>query len=290
MESMTGFGSGNISGPQMEGKIEIKSTNHKYLDVQIRGPRELFALEERMRQKITQTIHRGRVEIRLSVKFNEEYYANASLNTALAKSYHRGLQELKEMTGETEALLPLLANLPEVFTLECQELDTEILWETIEESLGEALDELLAMKKVEGEKLHLDINRHKKELATCLEQIDQLKDRVVVRAEERLRERLQELLEDQAIDEDRVIQEIAILADKSNIEEEIVRLQSHISQLENISNASQAVGRKLDFLLQEMNREVNTIASKASDDDISRLVIEAKSAIEKIREQVQNVE
>ncbi|OWZ84157.1 YicC/YloC family endoribonuclease [Natranaerobius trueperi] len=289
--SMTGFGSSKLSDSELEGKIEIKTLNHKYLDIQVKGPRELFSLEESIRKMVSDRISRGRIEIRFNIKFTEQHHANAELNKPLAESYLQGLTELKEMTEEHDrSLLSIVSRLPEVFILQREEVDDSKLWQKIQSSLNEALDELLSMKEREGDKLKADIITHKNNLNDLVSKIYQLKDRSTDKVKGRLKDRVGEMIEDQNIDENRILQEVAILSDKANIDEELVRINSHINQMNEVLEESGSIGRKLDFIVQEMNREINTIASKANDEEISQLVIEAKSTIEKIREQVQNVE
>ncbi len=291
MYSMTGFGSSEVNNEIFYGKIDIKSLNHKYLDVQVKGPREFFALEEKIRKQVSKKIARGRVEIRLGLQFTEKSYKRACLNSILVQDYMEGLQEIRRMTGESEQpIMPLVFKLPEVFTLEQESMDEELLWQNIEAGLEKALNELVSMKKREGEEMKHDIENSRDKLEKVVEDIENLKERSSEKVAHRLREHLQELLNTQGIDESRIIQETALHAEKANIDEELVRMKSHLKQIKEVCNDAPPQGKKLDFVTQEMNREINTIASKSSDENISRLVIEAKSLIEKIREQVQNVE
>jgi len=291
MYSMTGFGSSKIATSELEGKIEIKTLNHKYLDIQMKGPRELFSLEEKIRHEISKKIKRGRVEIRFNIKFSDQNYVDATLNTALVKSYIEGLQKIQKMIGESEQpLLPLVSKLPDVFLLEQPDVDEFKLWEKVQEGVTAALDELIEMKCREGGRLKQDIFEQRNKLEELVEKISELKDRVTRKIYTRLKKRMEEFLNEQDIEENRIVQEAAIYSDKANIDEELVRMRSHINQIDGFLDENGPVGRKLDFVVQEMNREINTIASKANDEEISQLVIEAKSTVEKIREQVQNIE
>ncbi len=287
---MTGFGSSDISTPEMEGKVEIKTLNHKYLDINVKGPRDLFSLEETIRQEISRKITRGRVEVRVKLDFSNQYSNQARLNPTLADSYYRGLQELQQMTGEQGSLLHILAKMPEVFILEQEGIDEEKLWEGVNPALHAAVDKILVMKAKEGERLKTDIENHGEELQTIVKQINERKDISENKAYKKLTERLNQLLSDSEVEHHRIVQEAAIASDKANIDEELVRMNSHLQQLNEFTGEQGAVGKKMDFLVQEMIREINTIASKSNDEKISRLTINAKSTIEKIREQVQNVE
>ncbi|WP_041367545.1 YicC/YloC family endoribonuclease [Natranaerobius thermophilus] len=288
---MTGFGSGDISAPEMEGKVDVKTLNHKYLDINVKGPKELFSLEDKIRQEISRKVARGRVEVRFKIHFTDQQNIEAKFNKSLAESYWQGLQELKKLTGEAEQpLLPVLAKMPEVFSLEQSDIDEESAWEAIYHGILEALDEVVEMKEREGKKLKTDIIDQSKHLQEIVSEIDNRKSYSENKGYERLTQRLSELLSEHDIDENRIIQEAAIYSDKANIDEELVRMHSHLNQIEQFVEEEGAIGKKLDFLVQEMIREINTIASKSNDEIISKLVIEAKSIIEKIREQVQNVE
>lgn len=291
MRSMTGFGSSSTESPGFECKVEIKSVNHRYLNIIVRTPKDFFSLEEKIRQKISKYLERGRVEVRVDIKFMEEEYVEPKFNAQVADKYLDGLKELKEITGEKDvSILQVLAKMPEVFSLEKMDIDEGDYWPVIEKAVTEATRELIEMKELEGQAMKNDIFSRKEVLEGLISEVKEMSPRVEKQIKERFMSRLEGLIREGNIEKDRVVGEAALLAEKAAIDEELVRLESHINQLEEIINKEEFIGRKLDFLLQEINREINTVASKADDEGISKKVLEIKSQVEKIREQTQNIE
>ncbi|TFG38004.1 MAG: YicC family protein [Syntrophobacterales bacterium] len=293
IKSMTGYGRAET---ELEGRnvvIEIKSLNHRNLEVHVRLPAFLGFLEMDIKKRIQEKISRGRVEI--GMKVDAEPGANGgeklSVNLPLIREYHALLKNIKEELGlQDEITLNLIARLKNGIYVSDLEIDPDEAWKTIHGALDEAVDSLLKMKEKEGELLYSDFVER---LALTKGYIQKLEARAPVVAleyKDRLRERIGELAQGVEIDESRLSQEIAILAEKSDITEETVRLTSHMVQFREMIQEGGATGRKLDFLLQEMHREINTIGSKSNDLEISSNVIEIKTELAKLREQVQNIE
>jgi uncharacterized protein (TIGR00255 family) len=290
-KSMTGFGRGSFEAEGKSFIVEIKSVNHRYLDLNIKMPRNLASLEDRIRKSVSEKLSRGKVDVYVTQNTISTNDVAANFNSALADSYVNCLKQIKERYDIRDDIsVSLVARFPDVITLNHQEEDIEKIWGTLNVPLNEALSMLVSMREREGLKLKEDI------LSRCdyiLELVDIISERapaISVQYKEKLEKKLRELLGDTKIDEARLAMEVAIFADKSSIDEEIVRLRSHISQLTETLKLSEPIGRKLDFIIQEMNRETNTIGSKANDLDLVNTMLNIKNEIEKIREQVQNVE
>lgn len=291
IKSMTGFGRGFIEQNGRSFTVEIKTVNHRYCDVNIKMPKSLFSFEERIRKIIKSKLNRGKIDVFITQNNYDKKDVVAHLNETLADSYYDCLCKIKERYNIDEQVsLELVSKFPDVITLKQKEEDTDSLWEDLYIPLSAAVDAVLKMRTVEGEKLKEDIIGKTVSIKNKLSSVTQKADTVVKEYEKKLRERLAELLKDYDLDENRIAMEVVIYADKASIDEEIVRLSSHLIQLEETFKLDEAVGRKLDFIVQEMNREANTIASKASDLDMINLTINIKNEIEKIREQIQNVE
>jgi len=291
IRSMTGFGRGNYEESGRSFVIEIKSVNHRYLDVNVKLPRAMISLEERIRKAISEKISRGKIDVFVTQSNYEKEDMVASFNEHLADSYVKCLQEIRDRYSVRDDIsVSLIAKFPDVISLQKDEQDLEELWKTAEVPLKMAVDALVAMRVREGEKLKEDIVTRCNNISELVEKVELRAPLVVKEYKERLEQRLKELLNGAVIDENRVAMEIAIFADKSNIDEEIVRLKSHLAQMIENTKMEEAVGRKLDFILQELNRETNTIGSKANDAELVQIVLNMKNEIEKIREQVQNVE
>lgn len=289
--SMTGFGRGQYKTGGVEISVEIRSVNHRYNDISIKMPRFLSFLEERIRQYIQSRISRGRVDVYISYEELEQDRLEVVINKELAHRYMEALSELKEYTGLKDDIdLSLLTSFPEVITVEQKELDEERVWQQVSVALEQAVDILVKMRKREGENLKRDILERLKTIDNLVSKIEGRSHDVVLEYKQKLEKRVEELARGIDIDRDRLYQEVVIFADRSNITEEIVRLRSHISQMNTSLEQGGIIGRKLDFLAQEMYRESNTIASKASDLYISTWVVEIKSELEKVREQIQNIE
>lgn len=292
IKSMTGFGRGTCTDSTRTFIIEMKSVNHRFQETSIRLPRTLISFEDKIRSIIAEHIKRGKVDVYISQKDYNKESTEAVLNINLAKSYLNCLKTINEEFGlRGDITVSTLSKLPEVITLEQKEENLDEIWIVIESALRDALDKLLIMRYSEGEKLKKDLILKLDNIKNLVNNINERAPFVVKEYKERLSSRLEELLDDkQKYDEGRVAMEIAIFADKASIDEEITRLNSHIEQIKSTLNLEESIGRKLDFIIQEMNREANTIASKANDLKILNYTLEVKSEIEKIREQVQNIE
>lgn len=292
LKSMTGYGRGEYVNEYFNIIIEIKSVNHRYADIVVKLPRHINFLEEKIKKAVKEKINRGKVDIYVNLEYINESAIDLKVDVPLAKAYKQILEQLsKELNIDDNVKLFNILGLPEIIKTEKKELDEGLLWSSLKEALDIALDNILEMKILEGEAIKYDMLSKLYEIEKLVDEIELRAPNVVIEYRDRLRERIEELLDDDIkLDEERLAQEIAIFADKSNINEEIVRLKSHISQFKTIVNEDDAVGRKLDFLIQEMNRETNTIGSKANDIFISNNVVLIKAEIEKIREQVQNIE
>jgi len=292
VKSMTSFGrASSTQGSKHLFSIEMKSVNHRYLDVNVRMPKSMIALEEEIRKLINKSLSRGKVDVFINLKGNSEGNGVAKVNLELAKSYLKCLMDIEESLGvKNDITINQIARYPEVITIVEEEDSIEEIFEEIKPLIEESLLMMEGMRTVEGEKLKEDILLKISEIEVLVEEIAKIADRVPKAYKIKLEERLKKLLESVDIDENRIALEIAVIADKSAVDEEITRLSSHINQLRKTFEDSGTIGRKLDFIIQEMNREANTIASKSSDVDMTNIVINIKNLIEKIREQVQNIE
>ena len=291
-KSMTGFGIGEFKDQYYNLSVECKTINHKYLDINPRIPRKLSFLEDKLRFLIKDHLGRGRVDI--FVKFETVTSVGSQLvyDAELAKQYYHILKNIKSDFGLEEPISPVdIAKFPDVVKITEAEDDEEILWNMLSDAANKALENLCNMRIIEGKKLEKDILVRADLLERSVCDLEKYTDTIEKEYKDKLYARISELLDDpKVVDEYRLAQEVAIYADKSNITEEIVRFKSHINQLRDTVTADESVGRKMDFLIQEMNREVNTMGSKSSDVSIANLVINMKAELEKIREQVQNIE
>ncbi len=291
-KSMTGFGIGEFKDQYYNLSVECKTINHKYLDINLRIPRKLSFLEDKLRFLIKDHLGRGRVDI--FVKFETVTSVGSQLvyDAELAKQYYHILKNIKSDFGLEEPISPVdIAKFPDVVKITEAEDDEEILWNMLSDAANKALENLCNMRIIEGKKLEKDILARADLLERAVCDLEKYTATIEKEYKDKLYARISELLDDpKVVDEYRLAQEVAIYADKSNITEEIVRFKSHINQLRDTVTADESVGRKMDFLIQEMNREVNTMGSKSSDVSIANLVINMKAELEKIREQVQNIE
>ncbi|MBZ9687964.1 YicC family protein [Clostridium estertheticum] len=291
IRSMTGFGRGNCEKDGKSFTIEIKSVNHRYFETNIRMPRVLIAFEDKIRKIIGEKVKRGKLDVFVTQGNYDKEDAYANLNEKLAESYIKCFQVLKDKYNlEGDISVSQIARLPEVITLKQKEEDISETFEQIEESLNEALEALLFMREREGEKLLEDVIIKCDFISGLVQKVKERSPFVFDEYKGKLTQRLNALHKEVEFDENRVAMEVAIFADKAGIDEEIVRLNSHIQQMRETLVIDEPIGRKLDFIIQEMNRETNTIASKANDLEILNTVINMKSEIEKIREQIQNIE
>lgn len=289
--SMTGFGRGTFETDERGYTIEIKSVNHRYLDLNIKLPKSLISLEGRIRKEIGNKISRGKIDIFLTQNIYQIKNEKAIFNKEVGDSYFSCLQEIKERYEISENIsVSLISRFPEVITLSQKEEDLEIIWSIINKSLEEALTNLNSMRDTEGDKLKEDILLKINQVEEMILEIEEKAPLVPVLYKEKLYNRMKEILEDSKLDESRLYAEVTVYTDRACIDEEIVRLKSHISQLKSTLDINEPIGRKLDFILQEVNRETNTIGSKANDLGITKLVVEMKNTGEKIREQIQNLE
>ncbi|SFR05579.1 YicC/YloC family endoribonuclease [Desulfoscipio geothermicus] len=291
IKSMTGFGRGEIENDILKVGIEMKSVNHRYCEIVLRMPRSLNVLEDRIKRVIQQKVARGRVDVYINMELCGPGRVTVKVDETLAASYLQTCRELQARLGVSgEITISELMHLSGVFSLEEAGEDAQQWWPALEAALQAALDGLMAMRVREGRQLAADISERAARITAHVKEIEQRSPVVVEEYRDRLRQRLKELLDSGAMDPARLDTEVVIFAERSNIAEEVTRLKSHLEQLAGCLGIEAPVGRKLDFLLQEMNREINTIASKSSDLAISRTVVEVKSELEKIREQVQNIE
>jgi len=290
--SMTGFGRGEYKDDNYYFLVECKTINHKYSDINIRMPRKILFLEEKVRNIAKNYIRRGRADIYIKFEILGNEDVNLKLDENLAAQYVDILKKLKDKFDLVDDISVMsIAKFPDVVSTEEKEEDEDLIWSKLNEALEETFIKLKEMRSEEGSKLAEDISMRCDFLSKYIEDIEGFSDRVVEDYKEKLNARINDLVDDPSvIDESRLAQEVAIFADKSSITEEIVRFKSHIDQLKKTVVKNESIGRKIDFLIQEMNRETNTIGSKSSDLNITNLVVEVKSELEKIREQIQNIE
>ena len=290
MKSMTGYGRSKLEKEGRQYQIEIKSVNHKYSDVSVKLPRSLSYLEDKIRKEVANYVTRGKVDVFVTFINNSDKGKNIKINKELAQIYIAELEELASTAHiKTDYSVMDITKLPEVLTIENEE-DEDLIWEEVKEVLNQALESFIQMRTKEGEKLAQDIQQRAGNISKQVERISQYSAGLVEEYVVKLRERIKEILKTDVVDETRLAQEVVIYSDKCSIEEELTRLRSHLIQLQDILKKDIPVGKKLDFLVQEMNRETNTIGSKANSLDITNLVIEVKTEIENIREQIQNIE
>ncbi len=290
IKSMTGFGRGEFSQGASTFSVDVRSVNHRYSDVSVRMPRAMSALEEKVREFVTEKISRGKVDVYINYNtFGQN--SQVKLDTNLAKAYVDSLNTLKEMFGiRDEINLSLLTRFPDIMSLETAEMDMDELWLILKPALEMAFNALVEMRLREGERLKNDLLDKLVNVKGFVSNIKEKSYSIVDEYKNKLYDRIKELTKDIPIDENRLLTEVAVFADKTSIDEELVRLASHLEELQKALNFKGSVGKKLDFIIQEMNREVNTIGSKITDLGILNNVINIKTEIEKIREQIQNIE
>ena len=291
LKSMTGFGRAvkEIDGYVIS--VELKSVNHRYFEFFSRIPRQYGFLDEKLKSYINSRVSRGKVECFVAVEALNTESADVVVNNTLASAYVKALKEiastyeLKEDFGAST-----ISRFQDVLIVKKEEEDEERIWGYVKSVASDAIDKFIAMREVEGAKMRDDIYSRGQFILDCVSFIEERSPQTVKEYNDKLIERVHELIGDVSLDEARIIQEVAIYADKVAVAEETVRLRSHIAQLNAFIEASEPVGRKMDFLVQEINRETNTIGSKANDVDIARKVVDIKAEVEKIREQIQNIE
>lgn len=291
LRSMTGFGRGEDTIGGRHIVFEIKSVNHKYFEFNSRIPRGYLFLEDKLKAYIQGKISRGKVDVFLQIETLEETDVQVLVNHSLASAYVTALQELKERYQlPDEPSLALLSKYSDIFSVHKAPEDEDAVWEAVRQVADQAIASFLKMREAEGARLKADILEKAGEIVALVDQVERHTPETVEHYRERLRAKIEELLQDNRFDEQRVLTEVAIFADKVAVDEETVRLRSHFQQLQRLVDSDGPVGRKIDFLVQEMNREANTIGSKSVNSQIAYLVVDIKALIEKIREQVQNVE
>ncbi len=290
IKSMTGFGRGEFSQGTSTFTVEARSVNHRYCDVSVRMPRSMSVLEEKVREFVNNRISRGKIDIYINYStFGQN--SQVKLDTNLANAYVDSLNTLREMFKiKDDISLSLLTRFPDIMVLETVEQDMEELWLTLKEALDIAFNALVEMREREGVRLKCDLLKKIEIIKVMVENIKGKSEGIVSEYKSKLYDRIKELTIDIPIDENRLLTEVAVFADKSNIDEEIVRLGCHLDELGKALNLNGPIGKKLDFVIQELNREINTIGSKSDDLEILNSVICIKTEIEKIREQVQNIE
>ena len=291
IRSMTGFGRAQASVEGYNITVEIRSVNNRYFDFYAKMPRTYSFLEEKVKSLLSTEISRGKVECSLQIESTADESVIVSVNEPLAVGYVKAIEELSEKFEVKNDLTALsLARFSDILSITKAPVDEEDLWNKVQVVVSEALAEFVKMRKIEGEKLKADVLSRADLIINNVFYIEERSPETVKAYSEKLLERMKTVLGDTQVDEARIITEAAIYADKVAVAEETVRLRSHIDQLHSMLDSDEAVGRKLDFLVQEINREANTIGSKAQDVDIARRVIDIKAEVEKIREQIQNIE
>ena len=291
IKSMTGFGRYEISEGERKFTVEMKAVNHRYLDVSIKIPKKLSFFESAVRNMLKKYIERGKVDVFVTY---EEYTKNnvcIKYNKDIAEEYMKYLDQMAgDFSLENDIRVSTLSRYPEVFTMEEQTMDEEELWRELEQAVQGAAENFVEAREAEGENLKEDLIGKLDAMAVHVDFITDRSPHIIKEYKEKLREKIQELLEDTRVDESRLLTEVTIFADRVCVDEELVRLRSHIAQTKEALLAGGSVGRKLDFIAQEMNREANTILSKTTDIEVSGHAIELKTEIEKVREQIQNIE
>lgn len=290
IKSMTGYGKSSLSINSREYQVEIKTVNHKYIDVNIKMPRIISYLEEDVRKLVVSRIKRGKVDIQISFENYSQDGNDVKINTELAQIYIQSLRKLAEAENLSSNIeVTEITKLPDVLTIKSN-LDENETKEELLQVVNEAIDKLIQMRKVEGEKISKDILDKIARIEQKNEEIFSLSTGLIEEYVVKLEARVKELLKTEELDKSRLMQEVVIYADKCSVEEEVTRLRSHIYQLRYLINSEEPIGKKMDFLIQEMNRETNTIGSKANNLEITNIVVDIKTILEDIREQIQNIE
>lgn len=291
LKSMTGYGRGQVNGQGRSFLVEVRSVNNRYLDCNVRMPRVYACAEDGIVKQVKNTISRGKVDVFVTIENTAEEPVTVTLNEGVAAGYKLALDAMAERFGLKEDIsVSLLSRFPDVFRVEKVPEDLEAMTAELHEAAAIALADFDAMRSREGEKLAEDLLGRLDLLEEYDRIVEERSPQRVAAYREKLTARIQEVLEDRQLDESRILTEAAIFADKVAVDEETVRLRSHISQFRDMIQGGSPIGRKLDFLVQEMNRETNTIGSKANDLEMSSIVVDMKAELEKIREQIQNVE
>ena len=291
VRSMTGFGRSEQKVDGREITVEIKSVNHRYFEFGCRVSRGYAFLEEKLKAHIQKAVARGKIDVYVSISDCDEKQAEVTVNHSLAAGYVAALKELKDtyaLSGEIS--VSDITRFNDIFTVHRTPEDEDAVWASVRTVLDSALESFIAMREQEGIKMKEDILLRSKSILSLVSSVEEKSPETVVKYRQKLEERLKEVLSGVNIDEQRLLTEAAIFADKVAVAEETVRLRSHFDQMFQMLESGEAIGRKLDFILQEMNRETNTIGSKVQDAELAHIVVEIKGELEKIREQLQNIE
>lgn len=291
MKSMTGFGRSKLEENSREYIVEIKSVNHKYSDISIKLPRNIMCFEEKIKKIVSNNISRGKVDVFITFNNYSEEGKNVVINKELAQNYINQIKELAIENGLDDKIrVTEITKMPDVLQLKIQDDESDIIWDELEKCVSDAVNNFVAMRETEGERIKQDLLERINNVENLVNSIFSNNTGLIEEYVVKLRERIKEILFTDVVDEARLAQEIVIYADKCSIEEELTRLRSHIEQFKDLLETKEPVGKKIDFLIQEMNRETNTIASKSVKLEITNLAIEIKTVMEDIREQIQNIE
>ena len=291
VRSMTGYGKGFAENENARVTIEMKSVNHRYLDLNIKLPKKLNFLESLIRNKISESIFRGKVDVYITLNEHSDACYKVSINDIIAKEYFDSIAEMAEKLGvENDMKASNIVRLPDVIELEETDSDEDSLKELVLSALSDCINQFVDSRIAEGARLEKDLVSKMDEMLVLVDKLEKRSPVIIEEYKERLTTKIHELLEDNNIDENRIAQEVTIYADKVCIDEEMVRLKSHVAETRSVFELDKEVGRKLDFLAQELNREANTILSKSTDVEIADIGITLKTLIEKVREQIQNIE
>ena len=292
IRSMTGFGHGEVSNDKNQKvTVEMKSVNHRYCDISLKLPKKLAMFEANIRNIMKEYASRGKIDIYVSYEDLSETAVSLHYNQAMAEEYMQVFKKMQEdFNIETKITAEALAKYPEVVTIEEVQQDEEVWWELLEAALRQAAEKFVETRKIEGANLKRDLLGKLDQMAADVAFIEERSPQIIAEYRSKLEEKVKEFLEDSTIEENRIAAEVTLYADKIAVDEEIVSLQSHISSRTDVLESDESIGRKLDFMAQEMNREANTILSKSSDVDLADHAIELKTNVEKVREQIQNIE
>ena len=291
LRSMTGYGRGKYEIDSREYIVEIKSVNNRYSDISIKMPKAISFLEENIKKLISSAITRGKVEVFITFNNNSDKCRSISINKDLAKSYIEEMKHLAEEANINSNIEVIdVMKMPDVLNIMLDKDDETLITEELTKCTLEAIGNFIKMREIEGEKIKEDLTTRINSISEKIEKIDSISTGLVEEYIVKLKKRINELLQPNIVDESRLAQEIVIYSDKCSIEEEITRMKSHISQFLSLLDKNNSNGKKIDFLIQEMNRETNTIGSKANCLDITKYVVEVKTELENIREQIQNIE
>ncbi len=291
IKSMTGYGRSIFENEGREYIVEIKSVNNRFNDISIKMPRSLNYLEDRIKKEILNSVSRGKIDVFITFNNNSDLGKNIKLNTDIAKKY---INELKKLSKEAEIIDNInimdISKFPDVLNIKVEEEAEEVIEKELFIALDQAIKSFIEMRQLEGNKIKEDLEKRIDTVSEKIKQISSISTGLVDEYIVKLETRIKELLKTDVVDESRLAQEVVIYSDKCSVEEEITRLKSHISQFLNLLNSEIAIGKKLDFLIQEMNRETNTIGSKANNLEITNFVVDIKTELENVREQIQNIE